>query len=237
MPAATKVHPSLCWFAVQARNNEVFAWGNIKVVTFSNQAVRDYVICDPDVRLMLAVADDDTSAFEQLWSRYHNDVGSVIEHLIGNRRYTDDLVQEVFLRVYRARKTYVPTAKFSTWLYCIVNNVVSNTRRSLSRRREVGISAIDHAEPLDIVRRKAGSDCPSQPLERDELCSAVHGAIAELNERQRTAVTLCHLDGLSYNDVGTAMNTSSKAIKSLLARARDNLRDKLTPYAAQSVYA
>ena len=96
-----------------------------------------FEVRDPDARLMLKVRDDDAAAFEELVLRYQGRLLAVLEHLVGKRDLAEDLAQEVFLRVYRARKRYQPTAKFSTWLFTIANNVASNAKRSLSRRREV----------------------------------------------------------------------------------------------------
>ena len=88
---------------------------------------------------MLLVQKGDANAFEELVSRYQNRLLGVLEHLVGKRDLAEDLAQEVFLRVYRARARYEPNAKFSTWLFTIANNLASNARRSLARRREVHI--------------------------------------------------------------------------------------------------
>src|SRR5262245_66632787 len=88
---------------------------------------------------MLQVRAGDGEAFEELVERYKNRLLTVLEHLVGNREQAEDLAQEVFLRVFRARDRYEPGAKFSTWLFTIANNVASNALRSRSRRREVGV--------------------------------------------------------------------------------------------------
>src|SRR5258708_3880815 len=88
---------------------------------------------------MLAVRDDDASAFEELMRRYQDRLVTVLDHLVGNRDQAEDLAQEVFLRIYRSRKGYLPGAKFSTWLFTIANNIASNARRSRSRRKEVNL--------------------------------------------------------------------------------------------------
>src|SRR6516165_4999081 len=88
----------------------------------SKSSALNYELHDPDVRLMLEVRDDKAAAFEELMLRYQNRLVTVLEHLVGRRDVAEDLAQEVFLRVYRARKTYVPGSKFSTWLFTIANN-------------------------------------------------------------------------------------------------------------------
>ena len=100
----------------------------------SESTAQRYALRDPDVRLMLEVRDDNAAAFEELMLRYQGRLVTILTHLVGNRDQAEDLAQEVFLRVYRARKRYVPGAKFSTWLFTIANNVASNARRSRARR-------------------------------------------------------------------------------------------------------
>src|SRR6478752_1450071 len=104
-----------------------------------SESSASYELRDPDVRLMLEVRNDNAPAFEELMLRYQNRLVTVLEHLVGRRGEAEDLAQEVFLRVYRARKSYVPGSKFSTWLFTIANNVASNSRRAQSRHREVNL--------------------------------------------------------------------------------------------------
>src|SRR4026207_221864 len=124
-------------------------------LSISESTAERYTLADPDVRLMLQVRDGDAQAFEELMLRYQNRLMSLLAHLIGQRDLAEDLAQEVFLRVYRARKRYVPGAKFSTWLFTIARNVASNALRSRSRRPEVNLEARDSgpmgANPLDQI--------------------------------------------------------------------------------------
>ncbi len=106
-------------------------------MALSDTTAQNYELRDPDVRLMLQVRDDNAAAFEELVLRYQGRLITVLEQLVHQRDVAEDLAQEVFLRVFRARKTYEPGAKFSTWLFTIANNVASNALRSLARRREV----------------------------------------------------------------------------------------------------
>ena len=99
-----------------------------------------YETSDPDVRLMLQVRDDNAAAFEELVLRYQNRLLTVLERLVDDPETAEDLAQEVFLRVYRARKTYTPNAKFVTWLFTIATNLASNARRSSTRRKEITLS-------------------------------------------------------------------------------------------------
>ncbi len=108
-----------------------------KTLAPSQPPAQNYQLHDPDVRLMLEVREDSAAAFEELMLRYQNRLVTILEHLVGKRDLAEDLAQDVFLRIYRARKRYVPGAKFSTWLFTIANNVASNALRSQSRRKEV----------------------------------------------------------------------------------------------------
>jgi RNA polymerase sigma-70 factor (ECF subfamily) len=123
-----------------------------------------YEASDPDVRLMLQVRDDNAAAFEELVLRYQGRLLTVLENLVRNRELAEDLTQEVFLRVYRARKSYQAGAKFSTWLFTIANNVASNARRSKSRRREINVvparNEDSSAHPLDRMALAASGQMP-----------------------------------------------------------------------------
>jgi RNA polymerase sigma-70 factor, ECF subfamily len=200
----------------------------------SDSTARRYELQDPDVRLMLAVRDGDAAAFDQLMVRYQDRVVTVLEHLIGRRHQAEDLAQEVFLRVYRARHRYVPGAKFSTWLFTIANNVASNALRSLARRPEVhvpaNLSGSLGGNPIDNLAQEASGLMPGRQIDKAELREVVQAALAGLNQRQRMAVLLSKFEEMSYADIAETMEMSPQAIKSLLARARDNLRDALEPY-------
>ncbi|MEK6248339.1 MAG: sigma-70 family RNA polymerase sigma factor [Planctomycetales bacterium] len=189
---------------------------------------------DPDVRLMLKVRDGDAGAFEELVLRYQNRLLAVLEHLIGNRDLAEDLTQEVFMRVYRARERYTPGAKFSTWLFTIANNVASNARRTLARRREVHVdpsaSGSMGADPLAQMALAASGQMPTRQLDNSETRNIVLSAIDTLNERQRMAVLLSKFEGMSYADIAEVMELTPQAVKSLLSRARGSLRDALAKY-------
>jgi RNA polymerase sigma-70 factor (ECF subfamily) len=196
--------------------------------------MRRYELEDPDVRLMLQVRADSASAFDELMLRYQGRLITVLEHLIGRRDQAEDLAQEVFLRVYRARKRYVPGARFSTWLYTIANHVAANSLRSRSRRPEVNLdpraSGPLGANALDRIAQAASGQMPTRQVDKAELREVVRVAMSELNDRQRMAVLLNKFEEMSYADIGQAMQLSPQAVKSLLSRARVQLRDVLTPY-------
>jgi RNA polymerase sigma-70 factor (ECF subfamily) len=146
----------------------------------------------------------------------------------------EDLAQDVFLRVYRARARYQPTARFSTWLFRIANNLASNSRRSKGRRKEVQLNVKDSGPigvgPQEKLFAAKSAFMPVRQATKSELRSVVRDALEGLSERQRMALLLHKFEGMSYSDIGEAMEMSPAAVKSLLSRARENLRDKLARF-------
>jgi RNA polymerase sigma-70 factor (ECF subfamily) len=188
---------------------------------------------DPDTRLMLRVRDDEPGAFGELVERFQSRLVAIMHHLIGSPEEAEDLAQEVFLRVYRARKKYRARAKFSTWLFTIANNLAVNARRSRRRKPVVLLEVHDSGplgpRPAEHLVHDRGKQ-PSQRMVQQELAAVVQQALAGLNERQRMAVVLNKFEEMSYEEIAEVMNLSTKAIKSLLSRARSNLRQALKDY-------
>jgi RNA polymerase sigma-70 factor (ECF subfamily) len=203
------------------------------LLPISESSARRYAL-DPDVRLMLEVAGGSATAFEELVLRYQARLVRVLEHLVGGRHLAEDLAQEVFLRVFRARKQYVVTAKFATWLFTIASRVASNALRDRSRRREVAWGAGDNgpreAPPIERLVQASTGSMPARQLDKAEVRQVVRLALESLNERQRLAVLLNKFEGMSYADIAATLDLSPPAVKSLLSRARDNLREVLEPY-------
>ncbi|HEX6962400.1 MAG TPA: sigma-70 family RNA polymerase sigma factor [Lacipirellula sp.] len=211
-------------------------------MSISDSTAERYTAHDPDVRLMLRVRDDDAAAFEELMLRYQNRVVSLLAHLTRHQDIAEDLAQDVFLRVYRARKKYVPGAKFSTWLFTIAHNVAANARRTLARRHEVQPApqpggGDSGANALEAAAVAASGLMPARQIEKLELRDVVNMAVAALSERQREAVLLNKFEHLSYEEIAEVMQLTPSAVKSLLTRARANLRDVIEPYLQQGVKA
>jgi RNA polymerase sigma-70 factor, ECF subfamily len=208
-------------------------------LTLTQSQPNHYELHDPDVRLMLQVRDGDAAAFTELVLRYQNRLLTVLEHLVGNREQAEDLAQDVFVRVFKARERYEPEAKFSTWLFTIANNVASNALRSRSRRREVGVPEGNGADSapmaLDQLAKAASGLMPARALDKAEQAEMVRSAVASLSERQRMALLLAKFEGMSYHDIAQTMGLSVQAIKSLLSRARVNLKEMLTPYVERGI--
>ena len=202
--------------------------------TSGNGATNSYAAIDPDVRLMLEVRDDNAAAFEQLVARYQSRLIHVLEHHVRSREWAEDLAQEVFLRVFRARKNYEPGAKFSTWLFTIANNVASNSVRNRSRRKEIAVGSTGNSDssavPLGEMALAKSALMPARRLDKLEMAEVVRVAMESLGERQRMALLLCKFESMSYQEIADTMEMSVKAVKSLLSRARVNLKMILEPY-------
>lgn len=202
---------------------------NLVVVT--TEILNSPYLRDPDVQLMLRAKDGDEVAFTELVTNYQDRIVGIFSHLLGSKDAAEDLAQEVFLRVYRSRANYRAKAKFSTWLFRIANNLASNTRRNKGRRKEVNLNPQDSG-PLgmrpeeQILMEKSGL-MPARQIGLKETQAVVREALGTLNERQQMAVLLHKFEGMSYADIGAAMKLSEAAVKSLLSRARDNLRVQL----------
>jgi RNA polymerase sigma-70 factor, ECF subfamily len=189
---------------------------------------------DPEVQLMLRVKNGDDDAFSTLVRSYQDRLVSIFTNMVGDQESAEDLAQEVFLRVYRARNGYEPTAKFSTWVFRIANNLASNTRRTKGRRKEVQLRPAESGTMSQIsgeqMLPEKSALMPTRQAARTELQQRVWDAMGELNERQRMAILLHRFEDMSYADIGATMDLSTEAVKSLLSRARENLRVALEPY-------
>ena len=175
-----------------------------------------------DVEWMARVRNGDHAAFRHLVERYQHPLTNYVYRTVLSRSEADDLTQDVFLKVYRAARTYRPTAKFSTWLYRIATNTCLNHLKAVGRIR---------TEPLEQERLTTRSNADQHKgFERKELGVAVEDALRQLPDRQRMAVTLRRFEELSYEEIAEAMNCSVSAVDSLLRRAADILRTALAPY-------
>src|SRR5262249_38064819 len=147
---------------------------------------------------------DEPRAFEELVEHYQHRLVAVMRHLTGRSDEAEDLAQEVFLRVYRARKKYHPRAKFSTWLFTIANNLALNSLRSRQRRPTVPLNVHDSGplgpRPAEQLVPDSG-ETPSHGLKQKELAAVVQRALEGLNERQRVAVVLNKFEDMSYEEI------------------------------------
>lgn len=181
---------------------------------------------------MLAWQAGDDGAFDRLVEAYSGRVYALLTRFLGRHPSREDLVQEVFLRVIRARDRYVPTAKFTTWLYRIVFNLSVNETQRSGRREEALTLSGGHGyggeEGLDVEDPEGPA--PSSGLEQLDVVDAVRAAIEELPEQQRMALVLAKYEDMPYVDIGRVLGITDKAVKSLVHRARETLRGRLAPF-------
>lgn len=182
--------------------------------------------------LMTAWQAGDEAAFERLVEAYSGRVFALVTRFLGRHPQREDLVQEVFLRVVRSRDRYEPTARFTTWLYRIVFNLAVNETQRGGGRAETSLDDGPRGEDGPGSRDVAdeGEPGPSAEMERDDVVLAVRAAIEALPEQQRMALVLAKYEEMPYVEIGRVLGVSEKAIKSLVHRARENLRARLAPF-------
>ncbi len=187
---------------------------------------------------MLDVKAGDEQSFALLLQRYRSPLVNFLYRMVRERAEAEDLAQEVFLRVYRARKDYVPSAKFTTWLFRIATNLALNSvRDNRYQRLEVSIDApvTTDAEDgdertLDVAEKHPNIE---QHLIEEARRKMIRHAIEKLPEKQRAAVLLHKYQELDYNEIAKILGCSESALKSLLFRAYETLRVELAPIVAQ----
>ena len=188
-----------------------------------------------DVQLMLDVKAGDDASFNLLLQKYRTPLINFLFRMVRDSATAEDLAQEVFLRVYRARKQYSPSAKFTTWLFRIATNLALNSvRDNRHRQMDVSIDApVEEDEtPLQLPAREMRID--EHMIERDRA-EFIRQAISSLPEKQRVAVLLHKYEEMDYAEIAKILECSESALKSLLFRAYETLRVQLAPLAAQPV--
>ena len=191
-----------------------------------------------DVQLMLDVKAGDERSFELLLQRYRTPLVNFLYRMVRAREEAEDLAQEVFLRVYRARQHYVPSAKFTTWLFRIATNLALNSvrdnrhqRMEISLDAPVTVDAEDGDEKaMDIAEKHPNIE---QYMVEEARKKMIRHAIDKLPEKQRAAVLLHKYQELDYGDIAKILECSESALKSLLFRAYETLRVELAPLVAR----
>jgi len=184
-----------------------------------------------DEELMLACKEDRKGALEEIYRRYHRPIFSYVVRNYLRKEQAEDIVQETFLRVYRGRKGYEPTAKFSVWLYRIARNLcIDESRRYWNRNvtRE-GDAALDDDQqsPLDLVQT-GEADVRKKMDEATDL-KTIHNAINQLSPEQREVILLNKFQGLSYQEIGEIIGSNPESVKQKAYRAHLRLREILQP--------
>src|SRR6202161_1836410 len=184
-----------------------------------------------DVQLMLDVKAGDDESFNLLLQKYRTPLVNFLYRMVRDTATAEDLAQEVFLRVYRARKQYSPSAKFTTWLFRIATNLALNSvRDNRYRKMETSIDAPqsneEDATPRELPAREMR--IAERLVERDRA-EFIRRAVALLPEKQRVAVLLHKYEEMDYAEIAKVLDCSESALKSLLFRAYETLRVQLAP--------
>ncbi|HAJ56777.1 MAG TPA: RNA polymerase subunit sigma-24 [Candidatus Omnitrophica bacterium] len=186
---------------------------------------------DEDIRLMLLFQGGEASCFEELVERHKNRVFNLAYRFLGNSHEAQDIAQEVFIKIYHAKDTYRPQAKFTTWLYIICKNTCL---KALRKKKPAAISIDDTLELAEgsVAPQLADTSTPSPSasLLNSERASVIKEAVDSLPANQKMALVLCRYEQLSYEEAAEVIGCSVKAVKSLLHRAKINLKEGLAAY-------
>ena len=192
---------------------------------------KDRYLSDPDNELMRRVGSGDKTAFKLLVQKHQRLVTSIIYRYTGNHHEVEDLAQDIFLKIYKAATRYVPRAQFKTWLYKVVANHCFNYFRSQKRRSFITSYNPSYPEEDNPPAHYAETQQkqPEHVLQQQELHTALRGALSELPDRQRMALILHRFEDLSYKEIANVLGCSLSAVESLLFRAMESLKKKLSP--------
>jgi RNA polymerase sigma-70 factor (ECF subfamily) len=185
-----------------------------------------------DAEIMLRVAAGDEAGFGVLVEKYRRQMVHFMYRMVHNQAVAEELAQEVFLRVYRARASYRAEAKFSTWLYRIATNLGVNHARDTRHERSAHAVYLDQPDPETGSTPDVADSTPNveQDLLREARLAAIRKHVMALPERQRTAVLMHKYQDLDYKQIGAVLKLSESATKSLLFRAYQTLRERLQEF-------
>jgi len=179
---------------------------------------------------MRLVGQGDTNAFEELIEKHQALVAGTVARMLGSNSDVEDIAQQVFIRVWKSARRYVPRAKFTTWLLKITRNLVFNELRRTKRRAHIPLQPEAAAEDLPL--KDDINLAPDASLLETELRRTIEEAILQLPETQRMALVLRRYEQLSYEAIADVLDLSVPAVKSVLFRARSELRTRLSKYLA-----
>ena len=186
-----------------------------------------------DRELVERVQKGDKAAFDVLVLKYQHKIVRQISRFVRDHSEAQDVAQEVFLKAYRALPAFRGESAFYTWLYRIADNTAKNYLVAQKRRPPSSDIDLDDAEQYGSELALRENATPEQLLLRDEVEKTVFGAIEELPEDLRTAITLRELEGLSYEEIAQAMSCPVGTVRSRIFRAREAIDSKLKPLLSQ----
>jgi RNA polymerase sigma-70 factor, ECF subfamily len=203
-----------------ARNSAEMAAGQVLYETLT------------DAEVMLRVGSDDSAAYEYLVHKFHRPIIAFMYRMCHNQALAEELAQEVFLRVYRSRKSYAAEAKFTTWLYRIATNLAVNHARDHKVERSGKVMSLDEPDEetgttLDVSDPTLNAE---QVILRQERLAAIKKHVMALPEKQRAAVLMHKYQEMDYREIAAVLKLSESATKSLLFRAYEALRERLKDF-------
>jgi RNA polymerase sigma-70 factor (ECF subfamily) len=183
-----------------------------------------------DIRLMEKVRAGDEAAFRELVEAHQHRVIGTVTRMLGDANEAEDLSQQIFVRVWKSAPRWEPTAKFTTWLYTILRNLVFNECRRRSRHKLTSLDAATDDEEHPQQFADATVKQPYTTMLDEEMQDAIERSIQELPEAQRMAVIMRRYQDVSYEEIAEVLELTVPSVKSLLFRARNDLREKLKKY-------
>ena len=181
-----------------------------------------------DIAWMERVKTGDTEAFRLLIETHQTRVVGTVAKMLGDDTDSEDIAQQVFIRIWNSAARYTPTAKFTTWLFKITRNLVFNELRRRKRHPAMPLETREDEPERQIA--DPASPSPAATILDSELQDAIQKAIDSLPEMQRMAVVLRRYEELSYEEIAEVLKVSVPAVKSILFRARTDLRERLQKY-------
>ena len=183
-----------------------------------------------DEDLMVRVAEDDERAFTELVRRFQGRVTNLIARVLNDRESSDDLAQEVFVRVFVHRRNYRRGSKFTTWLFTIAANLAKNEiRRRVRKRNWFSLDALQAMVNDSAIQLADPTEGQEPALQRAQLQEAIGRAIATVPEKYRVALVLRDIEGFAYEEIGQMLRIPGGTVRSRINRARGMLRRKLRP--------
>ena len=194
------------------------------------------VVQDLDAQLMLRFKDGDTEAFDRLFVKHTRGIVNFAYRFVRNREVAEELAQEVFLKVYENAAGYRVQARFTSWLYKIATNVCLNEIRKPQfrvRHQSMHASLSDDGNDEDRKIEFGTAAAPDKIFEQKDLSRIIERALSQIQEKQRIAFILNKYQELSYSEVADVLDSSEKAVKSLIHRAKEALAERLKPFIAE----
>lgn len=186
---------------------------------------------EEDIRDMLAFQAGDDQAFQRLFERYRQPIVNYLYRFFWNRAVAEELAQEVFLRVCRGAKRYEPRTAFRNWIYQIATNVARNEvrKREYSVKKEPLSGPVNRQEnQREEIHPDPRADTPERMARAQQLEEEIQRALIGLPDKQRTALLLCRQHGFAYREIAEIMRLRQGAVKSLIHRATETLRRRLS---------